>query len=92
MWGVRLFKGCKIYRTCVVCSAQATDMHHIKTRKSGGSDDPWNLMPLCRMHHQETHRIGAASFALKHIQARNYLHGNGWQIVDEFGVKKLRRS
>ena len=78
-------------RSCLVCSAQKVDLDHIKTRGAGGSDDEWNLQPLCRLHHAERHRIGLTSFAMKYQQVRNYLYGNGWTIVDEFGVKKVRR-
>jgi len=32
-----------------------TDMHHIKTRGSGGDDTPENLIELCRMCHTFAH-------------------------------------
>lgn len=41
------------------CHAKATDtiidVHHIIPRSDGGSDDPDNLMHLCRKHHRQVH-------------------------------------
>lgn len=31
------------------------DVHHIKTRGSGGDDDRTNMLCLCRKHHQDAH-------------------------------------
>lgn len=39
---------------CEVCGSKAVDIHHIKARGMGGSDDKdtiENLMALCRMCH-----------------------------------------
>lgn len=66
-------------------------MDHIKTRGSGGTDDSWNLMPLCRRHHQERHRIGLGSFAFKHVQVRQYLIANGWRVFEDQGIKRVKR-
>jgi len=38
------------------------DRHHIKTRGAGGSDDPENIIYLCRVHHAELHAIGTEKF------------------------------
>lgn len=48
---------------CFICGARPSDPHHIRTRGSGGGDEPNNMLPLCRMHHVEIHRIGVKSFA-----------------------------
>jgi hypothetical protein len=40
--------------------------HHIITRGSGGSDDPVNLIGLCRPHHDEVHTQGTVTFAQTH--------------------------
>lgn len=40
---------------CKVCRKQASDIHHIKFRSQGGTDDVSNLIALCRKHHDEAH-------------------------------------
>jgi hypothetical protein len=42
------------------------DNHHITTRGAGGSDDPENIVRLCRKHHSECHSIGRESFFKKY--------------------------
>lgn len=64
---------------CVICGRQNPDKHHWKSRKSGGTDDEYNIMLLCRTHHKEFHRIGGASFAKKYAKATNWLLSNGWE-------------
>jgi hypothetical protein len=51
---------------CCVCFAPRVDVHHFKSRKSGGGDNLGNLMPLCRTHHTEIHTIGRWSFLEKY--------------------------
>lgn len=58
-------------------------LHHIKTRKSGGSDQPFNLMPLCLKHHTEVHAIGLMKFSQKYKAVRSWLLAMGWE-VDQF--------
>jgi hypothetical protein len=39
-------------RCCVPgCSRRAVHAHHIRSRARGGSDEPWNLVSLCAIHH-----------------------------------------
>lgn len=41
---------------CQVCGKKAqTDMHHIKTKGSGGDDTKENLIELCRKCHRLAH-------------------------------------
>jgi predicted restriction endonuclease len=35
----------------VRCASMAEDPHHIIPRSQGRNDSPWNLMALCRKHH-----------------------------------------
>lgn len=52
---------------CIACGkAPPNDAHHLRTRKSGGGDQLWNLLPLDRRCHQESHFIGQRSFANKY--------------------------
>lgn len=41
------------------------DPAHIKTRGAGGMDIG-NVIPLCRAHHQEQHKIGVKTFGKKY--------------------------
>lgn len=69
---------------CLVCNLNQSKMvtyHHIKTRKSGGTDDSHNLMPLCLWHHNEVHSIGLVSFSKKYPNVNNFLLCNGWEFV-----------
>jgi hypothetical protein len=43
-----------------------TDAHHVKSRGSGGGDEPENLMPLCRVHHTEIHLTGHSQFVKRY--------------------------
>lgn len=42
---------------CQVCGTTfAPEIHHIIYRSHGGPDEAWNLITLCKPHHQEAHR------------------------------------
>ena len=41
--------------TCILCSAWASDLHHVIPRSQGGSNYPDNLVSLCRCHHMVIH-------------------------------------
>jgi len=72
-----------------VCdSTYQTVADHIKTNGSGGSDDVWNLMPLCFDCHDEKGRTSVRIMAERYLQYKNWLIRNGWEI-DYFG--KWRR-
>ena len=40
---------------CEICSRLATDIHHIIYKSQGGSDNPDNLIALCRDCHNKAH-------------------------------------
>lgn len=54
--------------------------------------DAWNLMPLCRDHHQEQHRVGWFQISIRYPLIFQHLESLGWHFVDSFGVKKLVRK
>ena len=64
---------------CIVCGQRA-DPHHLKTRASGGHDVDYNLMPLCREHHAEIHKLGNIRTAEKYEQVKNWLIKHDWSI------------
>lgn len=76
-------KNYKSYQACIVCGQNGENMttyHHIRTRKSGGTDETYNLMPLCLRCHNEVHKIGIVSFSKKHPSVHNWLIKNSWQF------------
>lgn len=77
---------------CLVCNRDHADRAHVKTRGSGGGDEPENIMPLCRLHHIEQHKIGIITFVEKYSQVRAFLESRGWTVIDVFGRKKLMRG
>jgi 5-methylcytosine-specific restriction endonuclease McrA len=41
---------------CEICGSNyALEVHHIKSKGSGGNDTEDNLICLCYVHHRETH-------------------------------------
>lgn len=64
-------------RPCAVCGARApSDPHHLKSRGSGGGDEPDNLLSLCRRHHTEVHQIGGITFLNKYPHIRAIMKHN----------------
>lgn len=64
---------------CVVCR-RPSDPCHIKSNGSGGDDTHWNLMPLCRNHHTEQHKIGWITFMRKYKAVEMSLASKGWYL------------
>lgn len=73
------------------CKNTNIDKHHIKTRGSGGTDDDWNLVELCRLHHSEIHQIGNWKFCQKYPEFLSVLKSKGWTYAAGMGVIKLER-
>lgn len=69
-------------QSCLVCGSKHVDVAHIKTKGSGGSYALWNLMPLCRVHHTEQHKIGLITFSQKYIGVATHLIENGWDLIN----------
>lgn len=68
------------FMRCAACAARRCDPAHIRTYGATGIDADWNILPLCRIHHNEQHRIGLASFVEKHPMVRWHLKQLGWDI------------
>lgn len=74
---------------CMACGRHGmTEAHHVKTRGSGGGDEPWNLLPLCTEHHtmgaygQAWHR-GRNAFLNTFPHIRLHLEKLGWIVIDD---------
>lgn len=76
---------------CCICGDEG-ERHHIKHRGAGGGDEETNILLLCRLHHQQWHAIGPIKFITKYTIVEEILIQKGWKIVEEFGLKKLRRT
>lgn len=72
------FKGFK----CLVCQNPEIDLCHVKSKGSGGPDEEWNLMPLCREHHQEQHRVGIVTFYCRYFLVSTHMHLKGWRLEE----------
>lgn len=78
-------------KPCVICGWHETDPAHIKTVKSGGGDEAFNVMPLCRRHHILQHQLGFVYLSRSYKTVLAALEERGWEIVKEFGREKLTR-
>lgn len=71
---------------CVCCMGRGrtqttpTEVDHIKTRGSGGGDQPWNLIPLCRHCHSRRHQRGINTFIDHEPGYRAWMIIMGWEF------------
>ena len=78
-------------KKCLVCGVPSCDPAHVKSRGARGDDVPENVMPLCRVHHDEQGH-GIVTFVLKYPKVLEYLQLRGWEVIEIFGQKKLLRT
>ena len=48
---------------CIICGRDAEPCH-VRSRGAGGTD-LGNIVPMCRIHHTEQHKIGIKTFQAK---------------------------
>lgn len=65
---------------CIICG-DPSERCHIKSRGSGGGDEEWNIMHLCREHHIEQHKRGWLGFSSVYPVAREELQRKGWEFL-----------
>lgn len=59
---------------CFVCGKPGpSDPHHITSKGAGGGDVVSNLIPLCRRHHTEIHKVGLSKFAWNYPKFKDWL-------------------
>jgi len=55
-------------QACAICpsgkQSSPTECAHVHTKRNAGDDH--NLVPLCKAHHAEQHRVGVQTFATQH--------------------------
>jgi len=67
---------------CSVCSyVGEIDLHHLKSRKSGGPDTENNLIELCREHHVAIHSLGRTTFIKIH-KLEDVMIDKGWELIN----------
>jgi hypothetical protein len=71
---------------CIACGSNNSERHHIKTRKTFGSNEDFNILNLCRQHHSLVHTCGMNKFIEKFPQIKNVLIEKGWEF-EEFRKK-----
>jgi len=84
----------KSYRDkpCIVCGDLPSDFCHIQTYATTLKDDESNGVQLCRNCHRVQHQMGIVSFAEAHPKYYEHVKKLGFEIVNIFGIKKLRRN
>lgn len=65
---------------CLICNSSQTDKCHIKSRGSGGKDDNWNLIYMCRFHHTAQHQYGWKKFTEEFPIVGDKLKEMGWEF------------
>lgn len=66
--------------SCIACGERATEVHHVKTRGSGGPDLPHNRFPICRLCHTRWGMIGNKAFIKESFQTKCWLERHGWDL------------
>jgi hypothetical protein len=83
----------KVFRDkpCDICqSPPPNDPAHIKSVGSGGKDIESNLLSLCRAHHREQHDKGWEHMVNSYPSLQLILFDKGFELVNLFGVTKLK--
>ncbi len=69
------------HRPCVICGAWPVDAAHIVSRGAGGPDEEFNILSLCRLHHQMQHKIGFVRMIEKFPPLRFHMKKLGWTWI-----------
>lgn len=77
---------------CEICGRPSCDPSHIKSKGSGGDDDPENLIALCNGHHREQHRFGWIHMIRKYPIIDITLSSKGFYIDPYNRLKKPAKA
>lgn len=69
------------HEPCVICGGHPVDACHIVSRGAGGPDESWNVIPLCRNHHQMQHKLGFVRMMEKFPPLNFRLKKLGWTWI-----------
>lgn len=78
-------------KACLCCGQTPSDVAHIKTKKTGGTIEWANLLPLCRGHHILQHSKGFVWLAETFLNVKYALIQRGWEY-DEYRKKWVREK
>ena len=78
-------------KPCVICGNPNSDRAHFKTRGAGAGWKNNEYTYLCRKHHMEQGHLNFYRFVQKYPKFSRVLSDNGWKLIQEFGVWKLRK-
>lgn len=72
---------------CEVCGVAGSDFNpldidHVKTLGSGGTDNDYNCMTLCRAHHTEKGLLAIGGMAAKYPRYLRWLLDNDWYVCE----------
>jgi hypothetical protein len=59
---------------------QPIEVHHLKSRGSGGGDHNWNCISTCREAHSNIHAIGLTKACFQYPALKKYLLIMGWEF------------
>jgi len=66
-------------KPCFICHDPKSEVHHLRTRAAGGSDEAHNILPVCRVCHQIFHKKGISFVADKFDHFKTWLRENNWE-------------
>lgn len=67
-------------RRCIATGKLGVDLHHVRSRGAGGSDEPHNLMPVSHKVHQYIHQVGLREASAVYPGIKDWLLKNGWRF------------
>ena len=56
-------------QSCIICQQSETDAHHVRIKNNAGTGikpSDFYAVPLCRLHHLESHHYGRNTFFERH--------------------------
>lgn len=88
---LKLLKSYKL-KPCVICDSTPSDPCHIKSVGSGGNDLTNNLLPMCRSHHIEQHKVGMIKMMDKYDRLYEHMLALGWLLERINGKEYLTNT
>lgn len=82
-------KDYRSYDPCICCGltdSRSVCFHHIMTRGAYPefSECEWNMIPVCKTHHNEFHYYGTSTMAIKYYPVKDWLDRNQWEFDKNF--------